>query len=207
MPYLTIVLLALVLAIDATTVAITDGFCYGLKMERKTKILLPVIFGFFQGLMPLIGYYLFSLLANNILWLSDISNYIAAGLLGILGIKMIIDGIKEIVKRKKIPQEEDIICEEKTPQLRKREIVVQAIATSIDALAVGISIYVAHSQDNPHPDIWIATLTIAVVTAITTAVGFFAGVKIGPFVKKYAPIIGGAVLITLAFNFIFNFLF
>ncbi|MGI6713936.1 MAG: manganese efflux pump MntP family protein [Bacilli bacterium] len=207
MDFIAILIFAFVLAIDATTVAITDGFCYGLKMEKKTKILIPILFGFFQGFMPFLGYWLFYFLATKIIWLSDVSAYIAAGLLGFLGVKMIIDGIQAIIKSQKKTLEEIEITGKEEPHLRKRQVLVQAIATSIDALAVGISIQVAHIESDTHTNIYLAVIVIALVTGITSAIGLFAGIKIGPFIKKYAPIIGGLVLILLAFNFIFDFMF
>lgn len=94
-----------------------------------------------------------------------------------------------------------------TPRLKKRQVLLQAVATSIDALAVGIGIFVGNTQQIAQTNIWIAALIIALVTTATSLTGVLVGIKIGPFMKKYAPLIGGAVLMVLAFNFLFGFLF
>lgn len=201
MKFMAIILYALVLAIDATTVAITDGFCYGQTMKKRRMWLIAGLFGLFQGLMPLIGYWLFFFLEEHIKWLEAAGTFIAAALLAALAIKMLIEGFRAIYK------DEQITCDVNTPRLKKRQVLLQAVATSIDALAVGIGIFVGNTQQIAQTNIWIAALIIALVTTATSLTGVFVGIKIGPFMKKYAPLIGGAVLMVLAFNFLFGFLF
>lgn len=102
---------------------------------------------------------------------------------------MIFEGIKSIVKPESCPLVDDI---------PNKRVFLQAIATSLDALAVGVSIYVAHDNTN----IWLAAGIIAVVTFAISFVGGLFGKAIGSFFKKIAPIIGGGVLIFIGISII-----
>ncbi|MCX5775970.1 MAG: manganese efflux pump MntP family protein [Firmicutes bacterium] len=191
MAILDILLYAVVLSIDATAVAITNGVCYrGFTHKKLAKA--AALFGLFQGIMPLIGYYLYYLFAESSLWFVTSGKWIAFGLLLFVGGKMIYEGIKAIVKP------ESCLIKD---NLSGKELLVQAVATSVDALAVGVSIYIANDGTN----IWIAAGVIAVVTLILSFVGGVFGKKIGPFVEKVAPILGGLVLVFIGLKILLGF--
>lgn len=177
---------AVVLSIDATAVNITNGVCYR-KFDRKRLAFAAAFFGLFQGIMPLIGYFLYFWFAEESVWFMTSGTWIAFILLGAIGGKMIYEGIKSIVKPESCPLIDDI---------PNRKILLQAVATSLDAMAVGVSIYVAHDGTN----IWFAAGIIAVVTFLLSFVGGMFGKVIGNFVKKIAPILGGVVLILIGFS-------
>lgn len=191
MNIITLLLYAVILSIDATTVSITNGMCH-VGVEKKRLFFSSVLFGVFQGAMPLIGYWIYYFLQEEATWVASTGTYVAFILLSLLGLKMIIDGIKAI-KEKEI-----LDCPVSLTNLSYKKIWIQAVATSIDALAVGLSICVANfdgiSQDT---NIFIAASVIALVTFIMSFIGSFAGLKMGVFMKRYAPLIGGLVLVLL----------
>ena len=120
--------------------------------------------------MPIIGYFLGSLFFNTI---SKLDHYIALILLGYIGLNMIIDAIKEM-KQKEEPSEN--IYNIKT-------LFLQSIATSIDALAVGISFAA------------LKTNILSAATLICCLIGSFIGKKFGHLLKEKAKIFGGVILI------------
>jgi len=184
--FLDILLYAVALSVDATAVNITNGVCYR-KFNHKRLAFAAFLFGLFQGIMPLIGYFVYAFFAEQSAWFVSSGRWIGFGLLMVIGGKMIFDGIKSIVKPESCPLIDDI---------PNRKIFVQAVATSIDAMAVGVSIYVAQDGTN----IWFAVSVIAVVTFLLSFLGGLFGKVIGSFVKKVAPILGGLVLIFIGFS-------
>jgi manganese efflux pump family protein len=184
--FLDIVLYAIVLSVDATAVNITNGVCYR-KFTHKRLAWAATLFGVFQGIMPLIGYFLYAFFAEKSDWFISSGKWIAFSLLIFVGGKMIFEGLKAILKPESCPLVDDI---------SNKHIFLQGLATSLDALAVGVSIYVAHDNTN----IFWASLIIAVVTFALSFVGGLFGKIIGPFVKKIAPLIGGIVLIIIGIS-------
>lgn len=194
MSILTLLLYALILSVDATTVAITDGMCH-VGVARRRLWVASALFGLFQGIMPLIGYWAYFFLQERAAWFADAGRYIAFTLLLLLGAKMIYDGIKAIHDRKLLE------CPVTLKPLRYRKILLQALATSVDALAVGLSLCVSNlsaTGSGTTTNIFFAASVIALVTFILSAAGAHAGVKLGVFMERYAPLVGGLVLIFLA---------
>jgi putative Mn2+ efflux pump MntP len=113
-----------------------------------------------------------------------------------LGGKMIFDGIKEVKDK------ECECCKNGIKDnLKLSEILLQSVATSIDALAVGISLYASINVDNYKGlSIWMIVPCIIVVTFILSLIGGLFGKKIGSFFKKIAPFIGGLVLIIIGIS-------
>lgn len=183
MALIDILLYAIVLSIDAMAVAATDGICYK-NCNRKKLLFAACLFGIFQGVMPLIGYYLYLIFAESSNWFIVSGKWIAFGLLLFLGGKMAFEGIQAIRKPESCPIKDT---------LTTKELFVQAVATSIDALAVGVSIEIANDGTN----IWLAISVIAVTTLILSYLAGIFGKTIGRFVKRVAPIIGGIVLIAI----------
>ncbi len=193
MPFLEILLFGLTLAIDATAVSITNGLTYK-KLTKKNALICAIMFGVFQALMPLAGYYAMYLVGlNDSLQelISDGAKWIAFVLLGILGIKMIFDAIKEMRSKEEIEVKENITF---------NQILTQAIATSIDALAVGFGFYATAQiakQNNEDFNIFIIVFVIMIVTFALSLLGTVFGKKFGNIFKKVAPIIGGSVLFAI----------
>jgi putative Mn2+ efflux pump MntP len=170
--YLTVGLIAVGLAMDCFAVSLCKGLAT--KVERtKTAFLMAFFFGIFQAGMPLIGY------AAGIYLLDVISGYdhwIAFGLLGAVGSKMLWESFRG----------------EKTESCKSvglRELLILSVATSIDALAVGLSFAFLHMS------ILFAAGIIGVVSFLFSILGFFLGKKAGERFGGYAETAGGLILI------------
>lgn len=178
--WISLFLIAIGLAMDAFAVSICDGIrINGLK--KWQGIVIALTFGLFQGLMPLIGYYLGSLFMS---YIEAYDHWVAFGLLSIIGGLMIFEGIKGLIKPESVvPQ-----------QFKIRNILIEGVATSIDALAVGITLTTL-----PIFIVW-DVLTIAAITFIIALIGVLLGQQINKLLKgKYSitNIIGGTILIAL----------
>lgn len=164
------------LSMDAFAVAI----CKGLGMKKvnlKYTFVLALFFGGFQALMPFAGWLLGSRFQK---YITAIDHWIAFGLLVFLGGKMILDAIKE--------KDEDV-CSTEGNKINLKEFFLLAVATSIDALAVGITF--AFLQVNILPSITL----IGCITFGFTAAGVFIGNIFGNKFKNKATILGGVILI------------
>lgn len=179
---LQIVLMGASLAMDAFAVSVTDGMCYN-KLSKGKAVTIPLTFGIFQAVMPLAGYFLGSLFSS---YIDAFDHYIAFFLLLIIGGKMIFDGIKDL----RAPE-----GEVKQKVYSFPEVLVQGVATSIDALAVGITLNAMAGVTNRNIFIWVGI--IGVVTFIISLLGVIVGVCVGKLFKNkvsIAEIIGGLVL-------------
>lgn len=166
------------LSMDAFAVSI----CKGLGMSRlnmRQAAVISLFFGGFQALMPLIGWALGSQLTD---FITPIDHWIAFGLLAFVGGKMLWDAFHED------DEDEGVQTDEK---LDLKELLMLAIATSIDALAVGITF--AFLQVAIVPSITIIGLTTFVISFAGVAVGHFFGARF----EKPATIVGGVVLILI----------
>lgn len=166
------------LSMDAFAVSI----CKGLGMSRlnmRQAAVISLFFGGFQALMPLIGWALGSQLTD---FITPIDHWIAFGLLAFVGGKMLWDAFRED------DEDEGSQTDEK---LDLKELLMLAIATSIDALAVGITF--AFLQVAIVPSITIIGLTTFVISFAGVAVGHFFGARF----EKPATIVGGVVLILI----------
>ena len=133
----TVLILAIGLAMDAFAVSISNAMCYQ-NMNRKWAILTAGAFGLFQGVMPIIGW-LAGITFTK--YIESIDHYIALILLGFIGVKMIVEAVREI----RHPEACDA-----SKHLTFKMLGVQAVATSIDALAVGISFAAIHGLSLIH---------------------------------------------------------
>ena len=182
-------LIAVGLSMDAFAVSISNGTVI---RNRKKAVFAAVMFGVFQAGMPLIGYFLGSAFAEFITRYAPI---IALGVLGIIGGKMIVESIGDI--RNKDKEQESSL---KEPGIGA--IMIQAVATSIDALVVGVSFAAMSVQIVP------AVCFIGVVTFIISLVGVFGGVKFGQLLGAKASLMGGIVLVCIGLKtFIQNIFF
>ena len=168
-------LLAVGLSMDAFAVSV----CKGLSMKKagaREGIVCGAWFGGFQALMPVIGFFLGTLFADTI---KAFDHWIAFGLLAIIGVNM----LKEAFGG----EEEDCNAD-----LSFKAMLIMAIATSIDALAVGISLAMAGNVN-----IFFAVLLIGVTTFLLSGLGVKIGNVFGSRYEKGAQIAGGVILILL----------
>lgn len=173
-----VVILAVSLSMDAFAVALCKGLAIK-KINLKSCLVVGAWFGAFQGLMPLLGYLLGSTFAEKI---TSVSHWIAFVLLAIIGANM----IKESFDK----DEEGV-----DSSLGFKTMLIMAIATSIDALAVGVGF--AFIDFKPHWFVYIAFVLIAIITCILSAIGVKIGNIFGTKYKSKAEFTGGAVLIGL----------
>ena len=176
MGFLELLLLGVGLSMDAFAVAI----CKGLKMPKlnyKQTALIALFFGGFQALMPLIGWLLGTRFEK---YITDFDHWIAFGLLLFIGGKMIWEAVKG--------GEED----EDDGRFDIKELFLMAIATSIDALAVGITFALL-----PDVNIVAAVLFIGATTFILSAIGLKVGNVFGTKYKSKAELAGGVILILI----------
>lgn len=167
-----LILIGIGLAMDAFAVTLSNLFAF---KGSKNRIfwLLPVFFGIFQALMPIIGYFVGRVFVDI---LTKYAGIVTLLVLGYIGIKAIIDAFKN---------DDD---EPKQKQLTLLLVIIQAITTSIDALMVGVS-FCAESVN-----IWLAAGVIGITTFIIIALAIPLGKKFGNLLGSKAQILGGAIL-------------
>lgn len=175
-----IVLIGIALSMDAFAVCIASSMVYT-NMTGLRKLSMPILFGLFQGIIPILGFFLGSLFASFIeKWSGPISLLI----LGIIGINMIREGLAK--------------DEETEPKkLTLWILLVQAVATSIDAFDVGVS-FAANSAN-----IWQSAPIIAVTTFVLSLIALFVGTKAGEKLGDKAEILGGIILIIIGIKSLF----
>lgn len=177
MNLLELFILAVGLAMDAFAVSI----CKGLTLKRAdlpSMAKCGVWFGGFQALMPLIGFLLGSLFARAI---QAVDHWVAFGLLFLIGANMLKEAFSSCD-----------CANEKNADFSVKTMFTMAVATSIDAMAVGVSLAMTEGVN-----IYIAILLIGVVTCILSALGVKIGSVFGGRFEKKAQIAGGAILILL----------
>lgn len=163
---------------DAFAVALCKGLALK-KINIKNCLVVGAWFGSFQGLMPLIGYLLGSTFAEKI---TSIDHWIAFVLLALIGGNM----IKESFSK------DDDACDD---SLGFKTMLIMAIATSIDALAVGVSF--AFTDFEPDWFVYISFVVIAIITCVLSSIGVKIGNIFGTKYKSKAEFAGGAILIVL----------
>ena len=178
MGFIELFLLGVGLSMDAFAVSV----CKGLAMKKatlKSQMTCGLWFGGFQALMPLIGFFLGAMFADAI---KSFDHWIAFGLLALIGANM----LKEALEK------ECDCCEEHYADMSVKTMFVMAVATSIDALAVGISLAMAGDVN-----IWAAIALIGVTTCGLSALGVKIGNIFGSRYEKKAEFAGGVILILL----------
>lgn len=176
------ILLGVGLAMDAFSVSMANGLnepC----MKRRKMCGIAGMFGFFQALMPMIGWLLVHNLVTYFHAVEPFIPWIALALLGFIGGKMLYEGITDKGE-----------CEDK-PGVGFWALVIQGVATSIDALSVGLTI----SEYN-FTEALLASLIIAAVTFFICVGGLLIGRKAGTKLSGKAGILGGAILIFIGFE-------
>ena len=188
MGFIELILLGVGLSMDAFAVSICKGL--GVKKAGLREMgICGLWFGGFQALMPLIGFFLGSLFQNAI---SAFDHWVACGLLAILGVNML---------REAFSKEEECENCDKTADFSMKTMFVMAVATSIDALAVGISLALAGDVN-----IWVAILLIGITTFLFSGLGVKIGNLFGARYEKKAEAAGGFILILLGVKILLELL-
>jgi len=181
-----LIFLALGLSMDACAVSI----CKGLSMKKagiREGAICGVWFGGFQALMPLIGFFLGTLFADAI---EAFDHWVAFGLLAIIGINM----LKEAFEKSEC---ESCGCDD----LSVKKMFIMAVATSIDALAVGVSLAMSGNVN-----IFAAVVLIGVITFFMSMLGVKVGNVFGSRFEKKAQVAGGCILIILGIKILLEHL-
>jgi putative Mn2+ efflux pump MntP len=187
MDILSIIIIAIGLAMDCFAVSISKGICLK-KFQFGNTFKMAFLFGFFQAIMPLIGY-----LAGKtfIREMSSYDHWVAFGLLALIGGKMLIEGLKA----------KDPDCDITPNPFGWKLLFTLAFATSIDALATGI-VFV------PYPSlIYTAALIIGGISFLFTFLGMEIGIHFGKRFHFNVEILGGVILIGIGIKILVEHLF
>lgn len=178
-----LVVLSIGLAMDAFAVSICKGLSMK-KMNWKNAVIVGLYFGIFQALMPLLGYILGMNFQNKI---ASIDHWVAFILLGIIGINMI---------KESLSKENDI----SNDSVKFKDMIILAIATSIDALAVGITFAFLNVN------VVVAIFLIGIITFFISTFGVKVGNVFGNKYEKKAEFVGGMILIFLGIKILLEHL-
>lgn len=182
--FLNSVLLGVGLSMDAFSVSLANGLNEP-NIKRSKRLLIAGTFSFFQALMPMTGWLLVTTLLGLFNAIAPFIPYVALILLGFIGGKMIFDGVN-----KKPEKEED--AGEFSGNLTLGALLLQGVATSIDALSVGFTI-----ETYPLPSALVCSLIIAAVTFGICIAGVHIGKKFGMKLADKSQIFGGLILIAI----------
>ena len=184
MTYLELLIIAVGLSMDAFAVSIAKGLSVS-KVLPRHSLCVGCWFGGFQALMPLVGFYLGVTFSR---FVTSVDHWIAFFLLGLIGLNM----IRESFSREKVSPD---------PDFSPRTMLIMAIATSIDALAVGITFALL-----PDVNIGAAVGFIGVITFALSAVGIKIGNIFGIKFKSKAEFAGGLILILMGLKILLEHL-
>ena len=180
---ITTLLIAVALAMDSFSVSIANGLATK-KIRAMNALKIGVFFGFFQAIMPVIGWYAGAHILDLI---AEFDHWVAFILLALIGLRMIYESIKH--------ESESIIRSTSIKVL-----LVLSIATSIDALAVGLSLYVMN----------VSIVTLSIVTGVVTFVlsfcGVYIGSKFGCLLRNRVEALGGIILICIGLKIVLEHL-
>lgn len=177
-------LIGLGLTMDAAAVCMSNAMSN--NINRNKMLLSAFLFGLFQAIMPLIGYFAGSTFSESI---KAFDHWIAFILLSIIGVKMIIDA----------KQNDDTIN-----HLTLKLLLSQAVATSIDALAVGVSLSAILNESNGN--IFVSITIIGVITFICSLISNIIGKRIGNALNQKAQVFGGFILILIGLKILIEHL-
>ena len=175
MYWITLLGIAIGLAMDAFAVSIAAGLSLG-RVGRRQTFRLAFHFGLFQAMMPVLGWLAGSQLAAQV---RAFDHWIAFGLLSFVGGKMLLEARRQKDTRSK------------TDPTRGLMLVTLSVATSIDALAVGLSMAFLRVS------VWVPAIVIGLVAAVLTATGITFGSRLGPRWGTRAQVLGGCILLLI----------
>ena len=175
-----IVILAIAVAMDAFAVAICKGITIKTNLN-KNSIIVGTWFGLFQGIMPLIGFFVMDKVDH---YIEGIKEYVIFALLLYIGIMMIVESRKK---------------EEFDSSLKFKEMLLLSLATSLDALSIGVTLSLLETN------IFIAVTIIAIITFLFGFMGVKIGNKFGDKYKSKAEIVGGIILILIGLKVLLEY--
>lgn len=179
MSFIELLLIAVSMSMDAFAVSICKGLSVR-RVEKKHMLSVGCWFGGFQGLMPVIGFALTAIFAG---YIESISAFIAFGLLLFIGGNMV---------REALSKEEEEIDD----SFAFKTMLTLAIATSIDALAIGVTLRLGGAN------IVVSAILIAITTGVLSPIGLKVGNVFGMKYKSKAELVGGLVLIGMGVKFL-----
>lgn len=179
MDFITLTLLSLGLAADAFAVSVTDGIC-GYRITKSKVLLIGITFGFFQAIMPTLGFFLGKAFFDII---HRYQHWVALFLLMAIGINMLSDAVNDLHNPDKSNHDIDIFS--------AKNIIMQGIATSIDALAAGVSFAVLQIN------ILSASFLIGLITFLCCCIGVCIGKIFGSLLGLRAKFFGGIILLAI----------
>lgn len=196
MTIIEIVILGVALAMDAFAVTVSNVFCYR-GASRARLLMLPVAFGIFQGLMPLLGFFLGGLVGNII---EQYAGIVTLVILGLIGGNMTKEGISDLREARAAREAGGDVCDlaPDAAALTLKVVLVQAVATSIDAFAVGVSLRAASVN------IAEAAIIITLTTFLCCVVALAIGKRFGSMLGERAEIVGGVVLVIIGVKALFS---
>lgn len=196
MGLLEILMLGMALATDAFSVTISNTFAF--DDHRFSRLMrMPLFFGLFQFGMPLAGYFVGGIAAELI---EKYAGIVSLVILGFIGLNMLYSGYKALKEDASEEDEEEAQqdAQQGATTLSYGKLIFQAVATAIDAFAVGVS-FRAHSVD-----ILIASALFGIITAILCTIALFIGKKFGSLLGDRAEMVGGVVLILIGLKAFFG---
>ena len=188
MTSLAVIGIAFSLSMDAFAAAISTG-CSMTRIYKRVVIATALSFGLFQGIMPILGYYA-GLTFNTLIKSWD--HWIAFVLLGVIGGRMIYEGIQEGRKAG---------CEDPEFSFSIKRLLTLSIATSIDALVIGIGFAILSIP------VFMPAAVIAGITFVMSGIGVVTGKFLKHIFSEYIEIIGGLILIGLGLKIVIEHLF
>ncbi len=201
MSFLAIFMTGIGLSMDAFAVAIAKGMSLK-KNVTKNALKIAAFFGGFQALMPFIGWFAGRYFKD---YIEKFDHWISFIILAFIGGKMIYESIKGEDEEKSVNKDvvgEVSVEDEKVykSEVSTKDLIILAIATSIDALAVGVSFAFLNVSIVP------AICIIGITTFVLSLIAVFIGRKLGGILQKYAEIIGGVILILIGLNILLEHL-
>ena len=185
MSFIALIFTGFALSMDAFAVSITKGMTIK-NLKKSTAVKMALAFGIFQGGMPLLGWALGISFES---YIKSIDHWIAFILLGFIGFNMIKGFFDD--RKEKDASSLEFSSTTDIDDLSNKEIIMLAVATSIDALAVGISFAFLNVN------IILAASIICIITFLVCVVGVFVGNKVGDIFNGYAELVGGIILILI----------
>lgn len=176
--FINAIILGVALSMDAFSISVANGLC-NKNMSRAQAILIPSTFAFFQLLMPLVGWICVKTVVS-VFEMEHLLPLIAMIVLAALGIKMLIEGFSKKLESCNVAR------------FNTKELLIQGIATSLDALSVGFTI-----SEYSFALASVSALIIGAVTFVICALGVKLGKLAGLRFSKYATFLGGIILIAV----------
>lgn len=186
-----VAIIGVALAMDAFAVSVANGIAEP-RMRMRGQLCIAFAFGGFQFLMPLVGYVCgsaFSFLVEKI------APYLSLALLAFLGGKMIFDYFAETLSRRKAQFIKPPLSQNGKGGLTAARLLVQAVATSIDALAVGVALLAQEQMGGLPAHVAVCALVIGIVTFLISGIAVTLGKKAGGRFTDEASLAGGLVLV------------